>query len=115
MLSASGLLPRGMVRISPLTLADGYERLDGMCSTGGIGVSQKDPFELDTAQECELVNGDGWNECQDAKMVGTGRWTTELIENERQRGMVTVNEGDLDHLEDDFDEDADILAWHADL
>ena len=115
MLSASGLLPRGMVRISPLTLADGYERLDGMCPTGDIGASEKDPFELDTAQECDLVNENGWNECQEAKKVETGRWTTRLIESERQRGMGIVNEGDLDRLEDDFDEDADSLGWHLDF
>ena len=29
--------------------------------------------------------------------------------------MRIVNEGDLDRLEDDFDEDADSLAWHLDL
>ena len=115
MLSASGLLPRGMVRVSPLTLADGRERLDGMCSTGCIGASGKDPFELDTAQECDLVNRNGWSECQEAKKVETGRWTTGLIESERQRGMGIVNEGDLDRLEDDFDEDADSLAWHLDF
>ena len=104
-----------MVRISPFTLPDGYEKLDGVCSTGAIGASQQDPFELDTAQECDLVSGDGCNECQEAKMVETGRWTTEMIENERQRGMGIVNEGDLDQLEHEFDEDGDILGWHFDL
>ena len=98
-----------MVRISPLTLANGYEKIDGAVS------QQQDPFELDTAQECDLVNGDGWNECQEAKKVETGRWTAELIESERQRGMGIVNEGDLDQLEHDFDEDAEVLAWHFDL
>ena len=86
-----------------------------MCLTEGIGASEKDPFELDTAQECDFVNENGWNGCQEAKKVETRRWTTGLIESERQRGMGIVNEGDLDGLEDDLDEDADILAWHLDF
>ena len=53
-----------------------------MCSTGSVGASEKDPFELDTAQECDLVNENGWNECQEAKKVETGRWTAGLIESE---------------------------------
>ena len=86
-----------------------------MCSTGDIGASEKDPFELDTAQECDLVNENGWNECQGAKKVETGKWTMGRIENERQRGMGIVCEGDLDRLEDEFDENADRLARHFDL
>ena len=42
-------------------------------------------------------------------------WTTEMIENERRRGMETVCGGDLDLLEGDFRPETLLLGRHFDL
>ena len=112
MLSASGLLPRGIVGRWLLSLTDGS---DSLSFGESFEVSQKDQFELATLEQCDFADGDGRTERQRGMRLDKGRWTCEMIENERQRGMSIVNEGDLDSLEHDFLEDVDILGRHFDL
>ncbi len=112
MLSASGLLPRGIVGRWLLSLTDGS---DSLSFGESFGVSQKDQFELATLEQCDFADGDGRTERQHGMRFDKGRWTCEMIEKERQRGMSVVNEGDLDNLEHDFLEDVDILGRHFDL
>ena len=77
---------------------------------------QKDLYELDGLPRFDLVNGNGWMDCQSAKESQSGGWTSDMIENERLRGMAAVaNGGDLDDLERDFCADTDVLGRHFDL
>lgn len=81
-----------------------------------VGFEQKGLCELDSLPRFDLVNGDGWMDCPTAKESQSGGWTSDMIENERLRGMVMANNGgDLDDLERDFCADADVLGRHFDL
>ena len=110
MLQASGLLPQGVAERSFCPLAEELGDLDLVGTVEGVGMPEKVP-----ASQPGLLDSDGWVKHQVANKLDTGNWRPEMIENERQRGMAVVNEGDLDQLEHDFDEDVDILARHFDL
>ncbi len=112
MLGASGLLPRGIVGRWLLSLTDGS---DSLPFGESVGVSQKDQLQLATLQQCDFADRDGRTDRQQRMRFDKGRWTCEMIEKERQRGMEVVNEGDLENLEHDFIEDVDILGRHFDL
>ena len=111
MLHASGLLPQGMAERSLRPLAEELGTLDGVCTVEGVGMP-----ELDPTLQHELLEADGRDaEDRQAKKLDPESWKTAMIEDERQRGMRVVNEGDLDQLEHDFDEGAEVLARHFDL
>ena len=115
MLRTSGLLPHEVFQPPFLPLAVHHPTLSKVAQQEDVEASQKHQYELDTLQQSDFVDGNGWMKGQKGEELLTGGWTSEMIENERQRGMDTVNVGDLDNLERDFLADVDLLGRHFDL
>lgn len=80
-----------------------------------IAASHMHQYGLDTVRQSDLVDGDGWITSPKAKGVRAGGCTSEMIEDERRRGMSIVNGRDIDNLEQEFLADAHLLGRHFDL
>ena len=69
-------------------------------------------------EHSEFVGGDAWTQSQQVGKEAQrrkGGWTSEMIENERRRGMELVRAGDLDDSECDFCEEVEVLGRHFDI
>lgn len=71
------------------------------------------------AEPAKFVGGDAWTQSQaimkEAQQQRKGGWTSEMIEDERRRGMEVVNAGDLDDLDDFFCDGGEVLGRHFDI
>lgn len=116
MLRTSGLWPHEIFPRPILPVAAAHHHtLNEVTGQAGIEDSHKHQYALDTLRQSDSVDGDGWIGSQKVTNMQTGGCTSEMIENERRRGMGTVNGGDLDDLEQDFFADVDLLGRHFDL
>lgn len=116
MLRTSGLWPHEIFPRPILPVAAAHHHtLNEVTGQAGIEDSHKHQYALDTLRQSDFVDGDGWIGSQKVTNMQTGGCTSEMIENERRRGMGTVNGGDLGDLEQDFFADVDLLGRHFDL
>ena len=117
MLHDSGLLPRDVHPVPRLPPAvHPHISLSEMSQQEkDVGIEHTQEYEPTTLPPSKFLGGNGWMERQQVQESQTRRWTSDMIESERRRGMAVVNVGDLDDLEHDFSADVAVLGRHFDL
>lgn len=78
---------------------------------------QPEHREQKQCEHSKFVGGDAWTQSREVVKDSQPKrgWTSEMIEDERRRGMEVVNSGDLDELDRDFCPEVDILGRHLDI